>query len=71
VAIRIGVAITLWEVGPEKILAEVNASLIDVPFLKRDADQAALTPQTAASEFLPLSMSSIGAKQDAQAPHLP
>jgi hypothetical protein len=50
VAIGIGVAIALWVVGPEKISAEVNASLIDVPFLKRDADQAALAPQTAASD---------------------
>ena len=50
VAIGVGVAIALRLVGPEKIFAEVNASLIDVPFLKRDADQAAPTPQTAASE---------------------
>jgi len=50
VAIGVGVAIALRLVGPEKIFAEVNASLIDVPFLKRDADQAAPTPQTGASE---------------------
>src|SRR6516225_10376895 len=69
VAIGVGVAIALRLVGPEKIFAKVNASLIDVPFLKRDADQAALTPQTArsrlqvrrepATRFLPLSMSSV------------
>ena len=86
VAIGVGVAIALRLVGPEKIFAEVNASLIDVPSLSvmpikrhQRLKQPPLSlkfrnrlqvRRQPATRFPPLSMSSIEAKQKSATPSL-